>query len=206
MTTLSKERPGLITGSRCSVLFPLRGDGKVGQRTYAMQLANEMFFNFSDEVSTWQMDHGTMGEHFAFAHYAEHINGKIMKGDWYKKDDCGGTTDAELDDTVVDFKCPTSLEKWLEYLHNGITKEQEDQLQMYCYLTGKKFGQIAAYLTETQKMTDNGLTYPVPEEKRMIVIGIESSKDWQDILLERVPNVVRMRDEFIEILKHHFNK
>lgn len=200
-----EDRPGLVTGSKCSVLFPLKGDGAKGQRTYAKQLAQEKFFGFSDEVSTWQTEHGKMGEMAAFEHYVERINPELTVGGWRRKDDCGGTTDAELPDTVIDFKCPTSLKEWLEYLYEDLDKEKQDQLQMYCFLTGKPYGEIAAYLIETQRMTDNGLTYPIPEEKRMICVRIEASKEWQEILLDRVPGVIKMRDEFIEKLKQRFN-
>ena len=40
------DRIGCITGSKCSVLFPDKGDGKVGQTTYAEQLAMQRYFNF----------------------------------------------------------------------------------------------------------------------------------------------------------------
>lgn len=204
MSDLHPDRPGLVTGSRCSVLFPQKGDGKAGMRTYAKQLAMEKFFGFADEVSTWQMDHGKMAEHFAFLHYQRYVSDRIEKGGWHRDGDCGGSTDAELPNTVVDFKCPTTMKEWLAYLHDGIDKSQEDQLQMYCYLTSKPYGEIAAYLTETQKMTDNGITYPVKDEQRMIRIKIEASPEWQAKLVERVPIVIAMRDEFIEQLNQYF--
>lgn len=205
MNTLSAERPGLVTGSKCTVLFPLKGDGKVGQRTYAKTLANEKFFGFSDEVETWQMAHGTMGEHFAFAHYKELIDSSIKEGQWHRKGDCGGTTDAELMYYGVDFKCPATFQQWIDYFHEGIDKQQKDQAQMYCYLTDLPAWEICPYLTETQKMTDNGLTYPVPEEKRMLRFKVEASKEWQEKLLESVPGIIKMRDDFIEALNTKFN-
>lgn len=205
MTVFHSERPGLVTGSKCSVLFPLKGDGAKGQRTYAKQLAQEKLFGFSDEINAWQLEHGKMGEMAAFEHYVERIDRDLVVGGWHRIGDCGGTTDAETSDTVVDFKCPTSFKEWLDFIHEPLDKEYQDQLQMYCYLTGKPYGEIAAYLIETQRMTDNGLTYPVPEEKRMICVRVQASKEWQEILLDRVPGIIKMRDEFIEKLKQHFN-
>src|SRR5688572_17901684 len=160
--TFPMERFGLVTGSKCSVLFPLRGDGKVGQRSYAKTLANEKFFQFYDERSTWQTEHGKMAEFWAFEHYEKYIGSNIQKGEWIKKGECGGTTDALLPDRGVDFKCPTTLNGWLDYLHDPLDKEQKDQCQMYMYLTGLPLWEIAAFLIETQFMTDHGLTYPVP--------------------------------------------
>jgi hypothetical protein len=73
------------------------------------------------------------------------------------------------------------------------------------YLTGKEQSEIAAYLTETQFMTDNGLTYPVPEEKRMIIVKVMRDPKWEERLNEQLPFVVEMRDKYIEILKAKFN-
>ena len=202
--TFNKERLGLITGSRCSVLFPKKG-GKVGQDTYARQLANQMFWQTYDEVSTWQMEHGKMAQHFALAHYRERIDERIEPGDWRRKGSCGGTTDAEIPKIKgVDFKCPTTLEQWLDYLYDGMDWQQENQCRMYMYLADLPEWEIAAYLTETQKMSDNGLTYPVPEEKRMIRISVQRNLEWEKALLLVVPSVIEIRDQYIEKLKAHF--
>jgi hypothetical protein len=202
--TFSMERFGLVTGSKCSVMFPLRGEGKVGQRTYAKTLANEMYFQFYDEKGSWQTEHGKMAEFFAFIHYEKYISANIEKGGWKSKGDCGGTTDAELPDRVIDFKSPTTLNGWLDYIHNPLDKEQVDQLQMYMYLTGKPLAEIAAYLIETQFMSDNGLTYPVPEEKRMIIVRVEKDPTWEGRLKEILPSIIAQRDEFMKRLKMQF--
>lgn len=202
--TFSMERFGLVTGSKCSVLFPLKGEGKVGQRTYAKTLANEMFFQFYDEKGTWQTEHGKMAEHWAFLHYEKYFGANITQGEWVKKGDCGGTTDALLPDRGVDFKCPTTLNGWLDYIHEPLSKEQKDQCQMYMYLTGLPLWEIAAYLIETQFMTDNGLTYPVPEEKRMIIVPVERDPTWEERLNMVLPSIVGLRNEFLEKLKIAF--
>jgi hypothetical protein len=201
----SMERFGLVTGSKCSVLFPLKGTGEVGQRTYAKTLANEMFFQFYDEKGGWQTEHGKMAEFFAFIHYEKYINANIEKGGWRMKGDCGGTTDAELPDRIIDFKCATTLNGWLDYIHNPLEKEQKDQCQMYMYLTGKPLAEIAAYLVETQFMSDNGLTYPVPDDKRMIIVRVEKDPTWEPRLKEILPSIIKQRDEFIEVLKKQFS-
>lgn len=198
------ERFGLVTGSKCSVLFPLKGDGHVGQRTYAKILANEMFFQFYDERGTWQTEHGKMAEHWAFMHYEQHFSADITKGRFIVKGECGGSTDAELSDRGVDFKCPTTLNGWLDYLHDPLDKEKKDQCQMYMYLTGLPTWEIAAYLIETQFMTDNGLTYPVPEEKRMIIVPVQKDPTWEMRLDEPLKYVIGLRDEFLERLNKQF--
>lgn len=202
--TFPKERFGLVTGSKCSVMFPLKGDGVVGMTTYAKQLANERFFQFYDEKSAWQMEHGKMAEHFAMMHYRQYY-GDLDSGSWTVKGECGGLTDAETDTKVVDFKCPVTLEGWLDFMYDKLDKKYFDQLQMYMYLRGKEESEIAAYLTETQFMTDNGLTYPVTEEKRMIIVKVFRDKNWEAKLNENLPFVVEMREKFIDILKAKFN-
>lgn len=198
------ERLGLVTGSKCSVLFPLKGDGKVGQRTYAKTLANEMFFQFYDERGTWQTEHGKMAEHWAFLHYQEHFGQNIQQGRFIVKGDCGGSTDAELPDKGIDFKCPTTLNGWLDYLHEPLSKEQKDQCQMYMYLTGLPTWEIAAYLIETQFMTDNGLKYPVEEQDRMIIVPIHKDQTWEMRLDEPLKYVVGLRNEFLDNLTVKF--
>lgn len=204
--TFPKERFGLVTGSKCTVLFPLRGDGKVGQESYAKKLANEMFFNFYDERSTWQTEHGKMAEHFAFMHYERYVGADIKPGRFIQKLYCGGSTDAELSDRGIDFKCPTSLEAWLDYLHETLSKDQIDQCNMYMYLTGLPMWEIAAYLTETQFMNDNGLTYPVSEDKRMIIVSVKKDPTWEARFLAILPSIIAKRNVYLSVLENHFNK
>lgn len=202
--TFSKERFGLVTGSKCSVLFPLRGDGAVGKRTYAKTLANEKFFQTYDERSTWQTDHGKMAEALAFEFYNENIDNSIFQGSWFRDGECGGTIDAMLSSKVIDFKCPTSLNNWLDYLHEPLDKDQINQLQMYMWLTKKDEAEIAAFLIETQFMTDNGLTYPVPMDKRMISVPVKKDPTWEERLHDALPGLIALRDEFYATLEQQF--
>jgi len=121
--TFPKERFGLVTGSKCSVMFPLRGDGVVGMTTYAKQLANERFFQFYDEMNSRATDHGKMAEHFAALHYREHYDDSLQEGGWYRNGECGGSTDGETTTKVIDFKCPVTLEGWLYFLYNKLDKK-----------------------------------------------------------------------------------
>jgi hypothetical protein len=201
----NEERFGLVTGSRCTVLFPLKGNGEAGMRSYAKSLANEKFFKHYDEVSTWQMEHGSLCEHTAFEYYQDHFNKNIEKGAWCRREECGGTTDAHLEGEYgIDFKCPTSLQKWLDYLHEPLDKQQIDQCQMYMYLTGLPVWEIAAYLEETQFMSSNGLVYPVPQNKRMIRIRTYRDHQWEEKLQAPLEFVIRERNMCYDRLKEHF--
>ncbi len=199
-----KERFGLITGSKCSVLFPDRGDGKVGQTTYARTLAKEKFFQFYDESGGRDTEHGKMGEYFALMHFQEHHDSTVEQGIFLMDGECGGSPDAMNTSYGCDWKCPTTLQKWLDYLHDGISKDQLHQCQMYMHLSGLDLWKICPYLIETQFMTDNGLTYPVKEDKRMIVIDVPKDPTWKDKLSESSKFVIEKRNEFIEIYKDKF--
>jgi hypothetical protein len=197
--TFPQERFGLVTGSRCSSLVPKRS-ADVGQRTLAKWLAKERVFEFHDERNTWQTEHGKLAEQFAFEHYEKYFDNQITKGRWIAKGDIGGSTDAEADAYGVDFKCPTSLQGWLDYLE-GIDDDQYNQAQLYMVLTGKPKWVIASYLIETQFMTDNGLVYPVEESKRMILNEVEASAEWVEKFNSNLPKVVELRNEYIELYK-----
>jgi hypothetical protein len=54
-------------------------------------------------------------------------------------------------------------------------------------------------------MADNGMTYPVPYNKRMIRIKVEKEKGWFEKLEAITPKIIGMRDEFYEQLKQQFN-
>jgi len=203
--TFPVERFGLVTGSKCTVMFPERGNGLVGMTTYAKQLANQKYFKFYDEKGGWQTEHGKMAEHFARIHYEENF-GELLEGRFIVNGECGGSTDAETEDTVIDFKSPTSLETWLDYLYFPLDKSQVDQLQMYMMLTGKSKAKICAYLTETNFMNDNGLVYPVPDKKRMIVIDVPKDETWEERLKEPLKFVIDKRDEFIKKLEKQFSE
>ena len=199
------ERRGLVTASRCHVLFPKRS-AEAGQRSYALQLAKELYFDHYDEVSTWQMEHGQYNEIWAKEHYEE-VTGIIgVKPEFVKKGDAGGGSDFLSNDgqVGVDFKCPTSLEEFLRYHVDGITEQQYHQAQMYSYLYGTESWYICPFLTETNRMSENGLTYPLPKSQRMLFFKVEIEKGWGEKLEERVPKIIEMRDEFIEQFKKQF--
>lgn len=197
--TFPQERFGLVTGSRCSSLVPKRS-AEVGQKTLSKLLAKERVFEFYDERGTWQTEHGKMSEQFAFEHYEKYFDNQIVKGRWIANGEIGGSTDAETETYGIDFKCPTSLQAWLDYME-GIEDDQYNQAQLYMMLTNKPKWVIAAFLIETQFMTDNGLCYPVPNEKRMILNEVEASPEWVEKFNINLPKVVDLRNQYIELYK-----
>ena len=198
------DRIGCITGSKCSVLFPDRGDGKVGQTTYAEQLAMQRFFNFYDESGGgWQTEHGQMGEVFAHSFYQKNFNSEVKNGSFKRIEEWAGTCDALEENAGIDYKCPTSLHKWLSYL-KGIDKAQSYQGQMYMFLFDRPVWKFCAYLMETEFMNNMGLTYPVPHNKRMIIVEEQKDLTFQARLEMNSPFVIKERDKFVELLKIKF--
>ena len=201
--TLSSERYGLVTGSRCSSLVPKK-DAQVGMITLAKQLAKEKYFRYWDEVSSWQMEHGNNAEVFAFEHFETYHDKDVKKGEFGFKGDIGWSPDAVCADYGVDFKAPTTLENFLDYLTDGISTYEYNQCQHY--MMGLKLDRwlIAAFLIETQRMTDNGLTYPIAHPDRMILVEVKKSDEWQEKFHSNLPFVVGKREEYIEMYKLKF--
>lgn len=203
--TFPPERFGLVTGSRCTPLVPA-GDAKAGMITLAKELAKEKYFRTYDEVSTWQMDHGKMAEIHAFQYYMDHYDKSIKKGEFGFDGDVGWSPDAEheTDDYGIDWKAPTTLTNFLKYLTDGISDAEYNQSQLYMKGRDKGRWLIAAYLLETTKMSDNGLTYPVPQNKRMILTEVKRDMAWGIKFDKNLPFVVSKREEYIEMYKLKF--
>ena len=198
------KRYGLITGSKCSVLHPKKS-AEVGQRTYAKQLANQMYFRHYDEQSTWQTEHGNDFEAEAYVYFHEHYDkSAVHKPPFMVQDDFGGSADCICDDYGVDFKCPTTLEKWLDFLHVGIDEQQYHQAQMYMMLYNRDAWLVCAYLAETYRMTESGITYPVPQDKRMIQVEVLKDIEWQDKTYKNAESVITMRDFYYQKLVEQF--
>lgn len=203
----SKKRFGLITGSKCYILFPDRGDGKVGMRTYAKELANRMYFQFYDNNNTWQTEHGNLSESSANDHYKMFIDETAEYQPKFAVHGLkfGGSGDAICKTRGVDYKCPASLNGWLDYIHDGISKQQYHQCQMYMHLYKRDEWDVAAYLLETNRMSNNGETYPVPREKRMIITRVVKQEGWWEKLEENAEYVIEQRDIFYSKLIEQFN-
>ena len=198
------ERLGCITGSKAHILMPESGKVVQGMQTYAKQLAKERYFQHYDEVSSWQMEHGNQSEPYALAHWRKYVNPDLQDGYFKRIGELAGTCDHICDDYIVDSKCPVTMEKWLDYLYDGINKQQYHQGQMYCFLFNRPRIIFGAYLCETNRMSDYGLVYPVPESQRLIQIEVVSDPNWIDKFMPMAEKVIAMRDEYIELLSERF--
>lgn len=203
---LDPERFGLITGSKCEVLFPKKS-AEVGQRNYAIELANQMYWRYYDDIGSWQMEHGNNCEPMAFDYYFTHFDSKAEYKPKFKHiENWGGSADCLSPEWGTDFKCPTTLKAWLDYLYYGINDQQKHQAQMYMFLYDRPLWKICAYLQETDKMANEGETYPVPEDKRMILIDVIRDPVWEIALRAITPKIITMRDEFLKVLIKEFGE
>ncbi len=205
MSKFDINRIGRITGSVCTPLFPKKSAEK-GIISLAKDLATQIYFNTElDEVSTWQMEHGNNFEPEAFYYYQERYDKSAeYKPIFVYRDAWGGSGDCLGQYSGADFKCPTTLTNWLDYLHDGISDKEYNQAQMYMFLYGREKWNVCAYLAETEKMTNYGLTYPVPHDKRMIINTVEVSLEWQDKLYAATPKVIELRDFYYNKLVQSF--
>ena len=194
------KRYGLITGSRVSVLFPIRS-AEVGQKQYAKELANNMYFRFYDNQSTWQTEHGNLCESTAFEYYqSKYDSTATYQPPFMCVDDFGGQADCVCESYGVDFKCPTTLKGWLDYLHEGISKEQYHQAQMYMMLYNREQWKVVAFLMETDRMSNNGEQYPVNYNQRCIITTVDKDPEWEIKLKETAPYVIGWRDYYYQLL------
>ena len=203
MTKFDDMRFGLITGSRCSVLFPKRS-AEVGQRSYAKELANSMYFRYYDEAKSWQLEHGNAAEELGIEYYKQYFDESIVAGHFAHKGFFGGTADALCDDHVVDIKAPTTLGNWLDVIYEPLKPEYYYQAQMYMYLFDKPKDVYAFYLLETDKMSNEGEVYPIPHDQRMITVDVYPEEGWVEELEKRAPAIIKMRDEYLYKLQLKF--
>ena len=198
------ERFGTITGSKASILMPKSGKIVDGMDTYARQLAKERYFQFYDEMSTWQMEHGQQSESYALVHWRKYVNPNLEEGYFKRVGEWSGTCDHICDDYIVDSKCPVTMDKWLEYYYDGISSQQFHQGQMYCYIFDRPRCIFGAYLCETNRMSELGLTYPVPEKNRLIQVEVKRDPNWIKKFTPQAEWVIGERDKYIELLKNKF--
>jgi hypothetical protein len=203
---LSPKRHGIITGSQTSVFFPDKGTGEVGQRSYAMLLANEMFWRYHEETGSWQTEHGNMNEGAAEHFYMTKtgIIGKRPEFILFEQEQIGGSPDFIASDHGCDWKCPTSIKTWLNYLFKGISKDEWHQCQTYMALTRLKKWKVCAFLTETDWMINNQQYYPVPEAERMITVDVDYQEGYRENLVVNSRNCIRWRDEYYAQLVEYF--
>lgn len=203
-----KRRFGLVTGSKVSPLVPKR-DAEKGRIALAQQLAMEKYYGFYDEVVTWQLEHGNMGEYWAREHYRKYIGQTLGPRFIFKNENEGGTIDDEgLDPDGVkhgmDYKCPTSLKNWLSYLFEGISDYEYNQAQHYMNITGYKRWYVCAYLLETKFMDELGIRYPVDVENRMIRIRVDYNEEWKQKYDNTLPLLIADRDKYYSQLVDFF--
>ena len=156
-------------------------------------------FHHYDEIGTWQTEHGQYAEHEALQHARTYWNAKLEKPKFIANGLFGGSPDAVADDFGCDFKCPTSMQKWLEYAIEKVSPQQHYQCQMYMMLTGFDTWFIYAYLTETVRMGEFGLTYPVEPKNRAIKIPIEFDPMFPEQLQERTELFMPIVETYIEL-------
>ena len=75
---------------------------------------------------------------------------------------------------------------------------------MYMWLKKVDLWKISAYLLETNWMAENGLVYPVPHDKRMIIIDVKADLEWREKLDPAVKNVISLRDMYYQKLVAKF--
>lgn len=202
------ERAGLITGSKCSILFPTGTTTGKGMATYAKELAQQKFFQFYDVTRSWQTEHGEINETGGAELYAETFNVTLDRPPfaWDPLHQLGGTGDFVCGfEYGIDIKSPTTLANFVNYHYEDLDKDQIHQGRMYAHLYQVPRWFIVAYLQETERMIEAGDQYPIPYgPKRLIVKEVPMVPGWAELLQERAKPLITQRDQYVEILKRKF--
>lgn len=205
------ERLGKINASECHVLFTDTGNVTEnltqGQKTYARQLAIQLYFKFYDDVYNWRLEHGELCETSGVEYlqqYHDNTVVKLEKSDYKFIGDIGGGGDALGIKKGYDIKAPTSLKDWVAYITDGITKQQFHQGQMYMEQYNRDTWVFAAFLMETTFMANEGLQYPVDYDKRMILVEVPRLDGWIEKLNKKVPQLIELRNEYYNQLVEQF--
>jgi len=75
---------------------------------------------------------------------------------------------------------------------------------MYMYIFDRPLWKVCVYLTETLRMGEFGLTYPVHQLDRMMEFNVCVDLEWQEKLKRVSPRLVELRDNYLDQLNQKF--
>lgn len=191
-----KQRLGRFTASQISRLMGIKGLGDTGE-TYAFEKACEIVFGRDDSwnVETWDMKRGTEQEELAFELFKKQKARdfiKVEKASFFPLGkDSGASPDGLVrNDAILEIKCPRP-DKFFKIIKNGIDaidKAWLDQMQLAMKCTNSKRAHFYIYLIWN-------------ERELFHEVIIDYDKERVDLILERIKEAVKLRDQFVKELK-----
>jgi len=145
------ERCGCLTASRMKDAMDFRRDGKAGAARVKLlhELLAERLTGFSvPHVVTEPMEHGLEYEDEAVDKFVELTGRDVKLSRFYRHPSIeyfGATPDRELDDGLLEVKCPTTAKFAIWKLAGGIPEEHVPQMLAQLACTGRKWCGFVAY-------------------------------------------------------------
>lgn len=145
------ERCGCLTASRMKDALDFRKDGKPGANRIRLmhEILAERMTGFSvPHVVTDAMEHGLQYEDEAVDKFVELTGRDVRLSRFYKHpaiEYFGATPDRELDDGLLEVKCPTSSKFIAWKLTGGVPEEHKPQMLAQLACTGRRWVGFIAY-------------------------------------------------------------
>lgn len=183
-------RSGRFTGSEIHKLMGAKGLGETGN-TYALEKAFDIVFGRDKDegFTSYAMQRGIDLEPLAFEFFAERQFFEVEKcGFFVKGDNLGASPDGlTSDDGCLEIKCPDN--KKIQRLIAGKPIDTQYIWQMQCEML------------VTNSTRCHFFNYGIRNDEVIFhEIIVKADKEKQDLILERVEEAVKLRDEYVQIL------
>ena len=185
-----KLRTGRFTGSEIHKLMGVKGLGETGN-TYALEKAFDIVFGRDKDegFTSYAMQRGIDLEPLAFDFFAERQFFKVDKcGFFVKGDNLGASPDGLTSDNgCLEIKCP-------------------DNKKILGLITGKPIDTQYIWQMQCEMLVTNSthcyfFNYGIRNDEVIFhEIIVHADKEKQDLILERVEEAVKIRDQYVEIL------
>jgi len=185
-----KLRTGRFTGSEIHKLMGVKGLGETGN-TYALEKAFDIVFGRDKDegFTSYAMQRGIDLEPLAFDFFAERQFFKVDKcGFFVKGDNLGASPDGLTSDNgCLEIKCP-------------------DNKKILGLISGKPIDTQYIWQMQCEMLVTNSthcyfFNYGIRNDEVIFhEIIVHADKEKQDLILERVEEAVKIRDQYVEIL------
>lgn len=193
-------RIGFVTPSKFKVL--LVGDGKnwsEGAKTYAEEIACEMFFGVSKEqVKSKSLDRGNENEWLALKAYEESEIVILEKPGFTVHPDpafffIGGTPDGIVDEFGgVDTKCPNSENHYKNIKRGEQLKIYNPQFQGYMWIFDKIWWDMASYDERFPEFARLCITRVERDQKLIDEIAVRVARFWWELVQKELSELRKL--------------
>jgi len=204
-------RRGLFTASEIHKL--ITPGGKLAKsetrEAYVMEVAFELATGWRRQISSKQMEHGSLNEWEAFNLFEQLFPGQVVRNDTLLVlDNIGATPDGFVIDfnnnhlATIDIKCPWSkfLQQKALALRGEVPHEYYWQAQCQMYCAGVDHHYLVRYFTPGDILDDDTAPCELPDDKRIYWQRIDRNQPDIDLMVLAVNEAVEDRNQYIELI------